>query len=164
MIKIIAAVSQNGVIGKRSKNDLPWPKDKYPEDMKWFRDATVNDTIFYGKNTFNSFGSRCLPKRKNVLITSSNDISAKDLNVCKSIKDALELCKNDENIWLIGGEGIYREGLKYADKIYLTLIPEEVLGDDLVYFPWINPSVFINENNIKLPNSELKVYRYVKVQ
>lgn len=203
-IKIIAAVSLNGVIGKVEKipdpididvkyemrkahlklvlgkefneNDfpellkgpepqfidqctLPWPMDKYPEDMKWFRSQTANSTVIMGRRTWESIASKPLPKRRNIVITK---FKIDGIETYTSLNESIEYCKGDKNIWLIGGGNIYREGMKYATEIYLTLIPEIVNGNDLVYFPWIDPSKFKIEEFISIENSELKVARYVR--
>lgn len=159
MIKIIAAVSQNGVIGKN--NDLPWGKDKYPEDMKFFRQMTANSIVIMGRRTFESMGSKPLPKRENILISRKVD---ERLHTFTSLDKAISEYNTEDcqwDIWLIGGAGIYREGMKFAHEIYLTLIPEEVHGDGLIYFPWIDPSKFTLAGLQKLENSELFNAKYV---
>jgi dihydrofolate reductase len=155
-IKIIAAVSENGVIGNRTTNSIPW---NYPEDIKWFRQQTAGATIILGRKTFNSIG-KILPKRRNIIITRSK---IDGVECWESIEQALSWCSADEQVWLIGGEQIYRDGLRFADEIFLTLIPEIVNGD--VYFPWINPSQFKINDYITLESERLmplKVAHYVK--
>ena len=151
MIKIIAAVSKNGVIGFGSSNSIPW---SYPEDTQFFRRMTLNSTIIMGANTFISMGSKPLPKRRNIVITSSQKIGATGVETFPSVERALTtLDERPEErhrlsaiyttapVWFIGGRGIYKEGLKYASQMYLTLIPEEVSENSLdepVFFPWID--------------------------
>jgi len=164
MIGIIAAVSQNGVIGKN--NSLPF---NYKEDMKWFRSTTSNKefppTVIMGKNTFISMGSRKLPGRRNMVITKS---TIEGVETRSSIANVMEeLAQSNADIWFIGGTNIYREGMKYADTIYLTLIPEIVEGDDLAYFPWVDPGKFNVEAYIPLYNDNgdvsLNVAKYVRM-
>ncbi len=179
MIKIIAAVSQNGVIGNRSTNSIPW---SYPEDMKFFRMMTSNkmsnalgSTIIMGRKTFESIGSKPLSKRRNVIITHSK---IEGIDCFPTVEEAIcddiytsppenwegdVFTKQSPSIWLMGGEGIYREGLRYADEIFLTLIPEEVKGD--VYFPWINPDIFhIHEYLTLEGEKKIRVAHYIKTQ
>ena len=172
MIKMIAAVSKNGVIGKRSTNDLPWSKDKYLADMKWFRSSTANSTVIMGRSTFESMGSKPLPKRRNIIISRNKVNNVETYNSLeKAIHEAntftLEERSQEDfinpDVWLIGGSNIYREGMKYADEIFLTLIPEEVSGDDLVYFPFVNPNVFEIAVKVKLPESDLEVVQYTSI-
>ncbi len=153
MIKMIAAVSENMVIGK--DNDLPW-ENSYPEDLKNFKKLTLNSTVIMGKNTFISIGSKPLPKRRNIVVTSSVIDSAE---CYPSLKLAIKAAKKNtsSDIWLIGGRGIYQEGLKYCQEIHLTHIPEKIEGDNLVYFPNIdfNFNLFLTE--------ELSVGLYKKI-
>lgn len=173
MIRMIAAVSQNGVIGQENK--IPW---NYSEDMKFFRKMTANSTIIMGRKTFDSIG-RPLPKRRNVVITRSDKL-IEGVERAESFKQAIEMVStpipavavidkdgkqviNDpDNIWLIGGHSIYNDGLSIAREIYLTLIPETITGENLVFFPWIDASQFQVAELIKLEDSELKVARYVR--
>lgn len=142
MIGLIAAVSQNGVVGN-ANNEIPW---SYPEDLKYFKQQTLNSTIIMGRATYESMGSRPLSKRTNIVI-SSKEIEKKD-NLCrskslyKSILASSMEPNSGKNTWLIGGTNIWREGMKYADTIQLTLIPEVIEGDNLTYFPWIDPKQF----------------------
>lgn len=162
-IKIIAAVSNNGIIGitENEKPIIPW---NYPEDMKFFREQTKNSTIIMGKATFQSIG-KPLPKRRNILISKtskeSNLFNDQDIEIFKNLDDALKTCNNDA--WLIGGESIYSEGMNYADEIYLTLIPEyiDVNQKKHAKFPWINPLKFNVKEIISLSET-LKVFVYQK--
>jgi dihydrofolate reductase len=164
-IKMIAAVSQNGVIGV--DNSIPW---NYPEDMKHFKTLTsapttiegktILPTIVMGRKTFESIG-RPLPKRKNIVITSSTlevdgIITGNDLN--KVIGDSLI----GESIWLIGGSSIYQEGMLNVDEIHLTLVPDWITQTtNVIRFPWINPKLFKLDYLGKLPNTdEASMLRY----
>lgn len=140
MIKLIVAVSENGVFGNSKTNKLPWSKS-YPEDMKFFRQMTAGSAIVSGRKTFESIG-KPLPKRRNIVI-SRNKVNVEGIETFSSLKEATESAQSShEDVFLIGGESIYREGLDLAQKLYLTMIPETITGDGLIYFPWINPSKF----------------------
>jgi len=171
-VKIIAAVSRNNVIGNKLTNDLPWAKDKYPEDMKWFRKMTAGATIICGRFTYESFGSHPLPNRRNIVITRQklDGVECYDnLENAITAANITELGEESqpppEDQWLIGGRCIYEEGLKYTSEIFLTLIPEIIEGDkeDLVFFPTINASQFQVVEYIPLEDSNLQVARYVRV-
>jgi dihydrofolate reductase len=143
MIRIISAVSENGIIGLEDK--LPW-QGKYTEDMKFFHEKTKNSTVIMGRCTFQSIG-KALPKRRNIVISKFGKSlglldNVKNIEVFDKLEDALKAC--DKDVWIIGGESIYFEGMKYADQIYITLIPEFVDVKDKKYakFPWINPMKF----------------------
>ena len=158
MIKIIAAVSMNGIIGLDNK--LPW---NYPADMRHFRERTKNSTVIMGRRTFDSM-KKALPNRRNIVI-SSRAVDASNVETFSSIEAALRnidepipavgcSCptRNAETgcdhippvkpIWLIGGAGIYEEGMNFAQEIHLTLVPDVVSGSGAVRFPFINPRLF----------------------
>jgi len=152
MIKIIAAVSSNGVIGVN--NSLPF---HYPEDLKHFRESTLNSVIIMGRNTFESIGSKPLPKRRNIVISKSK----LSVECYTSLNEALSQIKED-NIWLIGGASIYQEGMSVADEIVLTITPDTIYSDNCVRFPWINPLLFKIKEIRQLSDNGLKVVTYSK--
>lgn len=140
MIGIIAAVTTNGVIGKDNK--LPF---NYPEDLKWFKKNTLNSVVIMGRKTFESLG-KPLPKRENIVITS-NRIDIPGITCFPSIEkffqnEKIILRDRLVDYWFIGGARIYEEGMNWADKIYLTVVSNTVIGNNLVKFPWINPLKF----------------------
>src|ERR1019366_5892224 len=151
-IRMIAAVSLNGVIGNKITNNLPWAFDEFPEDMKYFRSITAGATVIMGRNTFESLNRPAgLPKRRNIVISSNIFVDKHpDIEVYRSFEDAIETCSKDESIWLIGGSWIYQKGLKIADEIHLTTIPKIISGNDNVYFPFVNPDIFHVKKRIEL--------------
>lgn len=158
-IKMISAVSINGVIGKENK--IPW---SYPEDFKFFRQMTLNQEVIFGRKTFESLPNP-LPKRTNTVITRQAEIpGASTFPSLEAWHRSRSLIFEDVKTtkWVCGGANIYREGMKYANDIYLTLIPETIQGDDLIYFPWINPSLFEVNDVFLLNNSPLNVVHYVR--
>ena len=145
-IRAIAAVSLNGVFGNKSTNKLPWSK-LYLEDLKFFRNTTINSTIIFGRNTFESINCKPLPKRRNILVSSVKS-KVDGIETFGSLKEAIDQCNDD--VWLIGGLGIYSEGLKFVEEMYITSIPEVIEGDNLIYFPYINPNYFSIQESIYL--------------
>jgi len=170
IVKIIAAVSKNGVIGDAHSNDIPW-KGRYPEDFKFFRQMTSGGAVIFGRKTFESIG-KPLPKRANIVITRQEKIEGA---YCYDSLDTwyrrMSLVLEDAMTtkWICGGANIYREAMllegcnnmPVVSEIYLTLIPEVVKTDSPVYFPWIDPTRFEPSEIINLENSELKVMKYV---
>lgn len=153
IVKMIAATSLNSAIGNTKTNSLPWGND-YPEDMMFFRKMTSGSTVIMGKNTFNSIG-KLLPKRRNIILTTDKAFQVDGADIFKSLEDALKTC--DNIVWLIGGSSVYQAGLKYAEEIYLTTIPRVLNGDNLVYFPYVNPDAFALSERIEL-NKEKNLY------
>jgi dihydrofolate reductase len=160
IVKMIACVSSNGIIGKDNKLAC-----SYKEDMQYFRKMTLNSTIVMGRLTFESI-KQPLPKRRNIVISSSK-IDVCGIETFPCIPYALEACVNNPDIdkepatvWLIGGGSIYREGMNYADEIHLTITPDVIEGSNLVYFPWINPSIFNKYTYTSLDPPELGLKKY----
>lgn len=142
MIKIIAAISKNRVLG--DDNKLIW---SLPNDLKRFKKLTTNNTVVMGRKTYESIG-RPLPNRRNIVITRDENYHDDNIEVVNSIEEALLLCNND--CFIIGGGQIYQQTLDLADKIYLTVVDEEFEGD--TFFPelgkdWFKVSKVDNEIN-----------------
>ena len=126
-ISLLVAVAKNGVIG--SKGKLPW---RLPADLKRFKELTMGHHIVMGRKTYDSIG-RLLPGRKTVIVTRQDDYQAPGAIVVHSIADAIGVCKDDDEAFVIGGAEIFRETVPLADRIYLTEIHANFEGD--VFFP-----------------------------
>jgi dihydrofolate reductase len=123
MISMIVAVDDAGGIGK--DGGIPW---HFKEDMKYFARTTKNSTCIMGRKTYDSM-IEVLGKRKNLLkgrqsivISRNPDLDPVGAELVKSLSEALTVATR-EDVFIIGGEGIYREGLGLADRVYITRIP-----------------------------------------
>ena len=132
MISIIVAIAQNGTIG--DKNSLLW---HIKEDMRFFRTTTSGHPVIMGRKTFESLGSKPLPKRKNIVITRS-DVEFEDAFVAHSLEEAIALAEGDEEIFIMGGAQIYKQALDVADRMYITRVERDYEGD--TSFPEIDYS------------------------
>ncbi len=134
MVSIIVAIAQNGVIG--DKNALLW---HIKEDMRFFRTTTSGHAVIMGRKTFESLGSRPLPKRTNIVITRAERTFEGALTA-HSIEEAVAMAKGDEEIFIIGGAQIYAEALNIADRLYITRVEHDYKGDtsfpDIDYSRW----------------------------
>ena len=126
-ISLICAVSQNGVIGR--DNRLPW---HLPADLAHFKRLTTGHHILMGRKTYESIG-KPLPNRTNIVITRQADFQAGGCLVANSLEEALGLCVNNEELFIIGGAEIYRQALPIANKIYLTYIRHNFEGDTFLF-------------------------------
>ena len=151
MISIVAAVSQNGVIGKDGK--IPW---KLPADLAYFKNLTMGHAIVMGRKTYDSIG-KALPGRTNIVITRQKHFSAADCIVAHSLKDALLKAEGKE-IFIIGGGEIYREAMPLADKLYLTLVEQDFEGD--AFFPPLDTAVWKFGSRTKGITDEKNQYPY----
>ena len=145
MINIIAAVAKNGVIGKDGK--LPW---SLCEDMARFKRLTMGNTVIMGANTYREIG-KPLQGRLNIILSSKLIVDEKNAVVVTSLTKAIEysLSRESENeIFICGGESVYKEAIDFADRLLITFIDAEIDGDR--FFPTIPDSfVEIQRTDIK---------------
>lgn len=125
---IVVAVDNNYAIGK--DNRLLW---RLPNDLKFFKKITEGNTVVMGRMTYESIG-KPLVNRRNIVISQNQGLIIEGCVVCNSIEAALEMCKGEEEIFVIGGGKIYSQFLKYADTIYLTQVHTSVPDAD-TFFP-----------------------------
>jgi len=126
-LSIIVAVAKNRVIG--INNTLPW---HLPEDLKRFRALTMGHHIIMGRKTYESLG-RLLPGRTTVIVTRNQDYKVEGALIASSLESAITLCKDDDEIFLIGGAELYQDGLRLSSKLYITELDLQVDGD--AHFP-----------------------------
>ena len=105
MLSIIAAISDNNVIGKDNK--LLW---HLPEDLKRFKELTTGHTIIMGRKTFESLG-KVLPDRKHIIITRDTNYKVDDENVeiINEINELEKYINDDKEYFVIGGAIIYSQ-------------------------------------------------------
>ena len=132
MISLIAAVASNGAIGYDNKL-LYW----LPNDLKRFNALTTGHTIVMGRKTFESFPKGALPNRRNVVL-SRQPLSFPGAEVFSSLESALASCSPDEEIFIIGGETLYRQSIAMAHRLYLTHVSDEPAQAD-AFFPEVDP-------------------------
>ncbi|MDB5118522.1 MAG: dfrA [Mucilaginibacter sp.] len=125
---IVVAISQNHAIGKDNK--LLW---YLPNDLKHFKAITSGHTVIMGRKTYDSVG-KPLPNRRNIIITRQN-ITIEGCEVVNSIDAALALCRDEAEVFIVGGAEIYKQAMQLTDRIYLTIVHKEFDGDS--YFPEI---------------------------
>ena len=129
-ISIIVAMSKNRVIGR--DNDMPW---HLSDDLKNFKRITMGKTVVMGRLTYQSIG-RPLPDRKNIVL--SRNLVDKNVLIFNNLQEVLNFLKDEDEVFIIGGEDIYCQTINKANKIYLTTIDKEIIGDK--YFPDIDLS------------------------
>ena len=120
------------------ENRLPW---KLPADMKWFRQHTLGKPIVMGRKTFESFGARPLPDRHNIVISRNRDYHPAGATVVSSIDQAIAAAGNVPELMIIGGASFYAQMLPQADRLYLTLVDIDVVGD--AWFPDYIPADWV---------------------
>jgi len=126
-ISIVVAISENNAIGK--DNQLLW---HLPADLKHFKNITTGHTIIMGRKTYDSIG-KPLPNRRNIIITRQTGLQLEGVEVVNSLEEALALCENEAEIFVIGGAEIYRHAISICHRIYLTRVHQEFEAD--AFFP-----------------------------
>ncbi|MCL2075707.1 MAG: dihydrofolate reductase [Betaproteobacteria bacterium] len=133
-LSLIAALAQGRVIG--ADNRLPW---HLPEDLCRFRELTWGHCVLMGRKTWESLPEkfRPLPGRRNFVLSRQPDYIAPGAELVSSIQDALEKTAREspetQEVFVIGGEQIYRAALPFARRLLLTEINLDVTGD--AWFP-----------------------------
>lgn len=128
-ISIIAAVAENLAIGKDNK--LLW---HIPGDLPRFKKITTGHPVIMGQRTFESLG-KPLPNRTNIVLTLEKTFRAPGCIIAHSIDEAVKVAseKDKEEIFFIGGGQVYNQAIKFADKLYLTLVEGNYDAD--TFFP-----------------------------
>ena len=139
MITLIEAASMNNVIGNIV--EIPW---RLSNDFKRFKELTSGHDIIIGRKTFDSLPG-CLPNRRHIVISRTKLETASMNNVIyvTSIEEAFDLTsalKMSTRVFVIGGGEIYEQTMQFADKIELTRVHSEFVGD--AFFPTIDLSKF----------------------
>ena len=124
----VVAISENHVIGKDNK--LLW---YLPNDLKHFKEITTGHTVIMGRKTYESVG-KPLPRRRNIIITRQA-ITIDGCEVVNSLEAALALCRDEDEVFIVGGAEIYKQSMHLTDRIYLTIVHKDFEGDS--FFPEI---------------------------
>lgn len=127
IISLIAAMAENRVIGSGPR--IPWD---LPDDRRRFRELTWGSPVIMGRKTFETLEAP-LPGRLNIVLTRSGDYKPAGCLVARDPKQALALAGDADEVFICGGEEVYRLFMPLADRIHLTLIHRDYDGD--VLFP-----------------------------
>lgn len=126
-LSLIVAMAANRVIGKDGQ--LPW---HLPEDLARFKQITMGHTLIMGRKTFQSIG-RALPGRDTIVLSRQRSFHAPGCQKASGLDDALQLASGAEEVFICGGEELYRQALPQVERIYLTVLDRDVEGD--TFFP-----------------------------
>lgn len=131
MLSLIAVVARNRAIGRNQQ--LLW---HLPEDLRNFREATSGKTVIMGRKTWESLppAFRPLPNRRNIVVSRNPGYRASGATLAASIDEAIRLAGGDSNeVFVIGGEELYRQTLPLAERLYLTEVADCPSADS--FFP-----------------------------
>ena len=127
-ITLIVARAENGVIGR--DGTLPW---HIPADLKHFKALTMGSVMIMGRTTFDSLPG-LLPGRRHVVLTRDAQWHAPGAETAHTVEEAIALAGN-EPISVIGGAHVFAQFLALADRIELTEVLDEVVGDTVMPDP-----------------------------
>jgi dihydrofolate reductase len=120
---LIAAMAANRVIGRG--NEIPW---HVPGEQARFREITMGYPILMGRRTWQAIGGP-LPGRRSIVLSRDPAFRAEGAEVVADLEQGLDLCRDEDKVFIIGGEQIYRLALDRADTILLTVLSHHVAGD-----------------------------------
>jgi len=133
-INVIVAMARNRVIG--INNTLPW---RLPADLQHFKALTMGHHLIMGRKTYESIG-KPLPGRTTVIVTRNAAYHVEGCISATSIDAAIAACGEDPEIFFVGGAELYVQALPRADRLYLTEIQADYVGD--AHFPELEPGAW----------------------
>jgi dihydrofolate reductase len=142
-VNLIVAWERRGVIGRAGT--LPW---HLPEDLRHFKRITLGHPIIMGRKTWDSIG-RPLPGRRSIVVTHNARWSAPGAERAASLSQALALCADASEVFVIGGAQLFAESLPLAQRVFLTAIDADFEGDTL--FPPIDLGQWRETSSEHLP-------------
>jgi dihydrofolate reductase len=131
VLSLIVALDLRNGIGKDNK--LLW---HLPADLRYFKRMTSGHTVIMGRKTYASIG-KALPDRRNLVVSRQENFKAPGCEVFQDLFDAIRACKNENEVFIIGGAEIYRQAIQVADRLYLTRVKGEFDAD--TFFPELKP-------------------------
>jgi dihydrofolate reductase len=157
MITVIAAIATNNALGK--DNDLIW---HLPADLKRFKKVTTGHYILMGRNTYESIG-KPLPNRTTIIITRNKNYFKEGCLIANSLEQAIEMSKEEANVFIIGGAQIYKETIAkdLAQQLDITMVHKDFEAD--VYFPEIDFKIWkeVARENFKADEKNKLDYSFI---
>lgn len=152
-LALIAAIAENNAIGFENKL-IYW----LPNDLKRFKALTTGHTIIMGSNTFRSLPKGALPNRRNIVL-SRKENGFPGADAFRSLEEALADCANEEIVYIIGGETLYRAAMPMADMLCLTEIHDTPENAD-AFFPEVNKEEWSIAEKETFATDEKHAYTY----
>lgn len=153
-LSIIVAIDQKNGIGYN--NQLLF---KLPNDLKHFKKITSNHTVIMGRKTFESLPKGALPNRRNIVLSRKLEKPYTNTELYRSLDDALEHISKDEEVFIIGGPSLYKEGIELAENLYITEVHTSAKNVD-TYFPSINKNEWKEISRVAQSADDKHLYSY----
>ncbi len=151
-------MDRNRLIG--NNNQLPW---HLPADFSHFKSVTMGKPIVMGRKTFDSIG-KPLPGRTNIVLSRNPDNCFEGVICVNSFADAVAVVSDADEIMVIGGSAIYQMLLPQINRMYLTYVDAEFVGD--AWFPDINEDLWLEIESVTLLANDNNAYscRFVTLE
>ncbi|KGN92044.1 dihydrofolate reductase [Porphyromonas canoris] len=117
LVSMIVAMGLNREIGQQG--DMPWGRS-LRADLAFFKQTTLGHPIIMGRKTFESLPNGALPGRRNIILTRSKDYTAPSCEIVHSIEEAISVCKDEKELFFIGGADIFKQAFPLTDTLYIT--------------------------------------------
>ncbi len=162
MFTIVVACCRSGAIGREGGL-----LHRIAEDLEFFKNTTLGHRIIVGRKTYESIPNR-LPGREVIIVTSNKDYfcpKRQDLIIAQSLEEAFSFCREDEETFVIGGASIYQQALPFVEKIYLTRVEDDCVGDsyfkvDLEDWETLESEDFVTPKGLRYKRLILKRIRF----
>lgn len=153
IISIIVAVAENNVIGYQ--NQLPW---HLPADTTYFKNKIQHKAVIMGRKSYESPNVE-LSQRKNIIVTRQEDIKLTPNSFSvNNIEQALNILKDEKEVFILGGQSIYQQTFKIANKLYYTRVQGNFKGD--TFFPKIDWKNWQLENKQSFEADSENLHKY----
>lgn len=133
MLALIVAYTKNRVIGKDGR--IPW---RIKGEQRRFKELTTGHTVIMGRRSYEEIGHP-LPNRMNIVVSNTKVFEGENLKTARSLSEAIAMA-GDDDIFISGGAGLYREALPLMDKLFITEVDAVIEGD--TYFPEFDTSLY----------------------
>jgi dihydrofolate reductase len=143
IIALVAAVAENGIIGRG--NALPW---HLPADLAHFKRLTLDKPILMGRRTWESLPG-LLPRRRHLVLSRDPNYQAPGAIVVTTLDQAIAAAAGESELMVVGGAELYAQTLARADRLYLTLVHASVEGD--ARFPEWDPADWVEVQRVRHP-------------
>lgn len=151
-IAFVVAHDRGRVIGKGGA--LPW---RLPDDLKHVRALTVGKPLIMGRRTYESIG-RPLPDRTNIVLTRDPAFHADGVRIARTPEEALAIAGDAPETIVFGGADVFRHFLPLADRIYLTEVDADLVGD--TFFPALDRAEWRETLRTEHPADEKHAYAF----
>ena len=153
-LSIIVAIADLNAIGVN--NDL---LVYLPNDLKRFKQITTGHTIIMGRKTFDSLPKGALPNRTNIVVSRNANLKLEGATVVSSIEEAMAICPDNDESFVIGGATIYEAFLPHVQKLYITQI-HHLFKDADTFFPEFDMNAWDEESKLAMFDDPKTEFRY----